>query len=101
MSTGAFALDTDQLETRVDESLVEFDAVVTNSEEVIDAAAGILVCPKIKKIGLGVGIENGNCILQIDGKTVEYWRASAASFGLTRRDPGQWPGHGLHGKGRS
>lgn len=82
-ATGAFALDPDQLEGRVDESLAEFDAVVTNSEEVIDAAAGVLVCPRIKKIGLGLGIEQGTCALQIDDKTVEYWRASSASFGLT------------------
>ena len=83
VSTGALALNTEQLEARTDESLTEWDAIVTNSEEVIDAAAGVLVCPKISKLGLGVGIEGGNCALQIDGETVEYWRSSAVSFGLT------------------
>lgn len=83
VSTGAFALDPEQLEARAAESLTEWDAIVTNSEEVIDAAAGIMVCPKISKLGLGVGIEGGNCALQIDGKAVEYWRSSAVSFGLT------------------
>lgn len=83
VGNGAWALDPDQLEARSAESLKEWDAIVANSEEVIDAAAGILVCPKISKVGLGVGIEGGNCALQIDGKTVEYWRSSAVSFGLT------------------
>jgi lipid-binding SYLF domain-containing protein len=83
VSTGAFALNPEQLDARSAESLKEWDAIVTNSEEVIDAAAGVLVCPKISKLGLGIGIEGGNCALQIDGKSVEYWRSSAVSFGLT------------------
>ena len=81
-STG-LAYDAAQIEARVDAGLMEFDKVVTNSEEIIDKAAGVLICPKISKVGLGVGVEKGNCALQIDGKTVEYWRTSGASIGLT------------------
>ncbi len=81
-STG-FAYDPKQIDARVVEGLQEFDKVVSNSEEVIAAAAGILICPKIGKVGLGVGVEKGNCALQVDGETVEYWRASGASLGLT------------------
>jgi lipid-binding SYLF domain-containing protein len=78
-----FAYDSKQIDARVDKSLQQFDKVVTNSEEVIDAAAGILICPKVTKVGLGVGVEKGNCALMVDGKTVEYWRTSGASLGLT------------------
>lgn len=81
-STG-FAYDHKQIEARVAAGLEEFDTVVRNSEEIIDAAAGILVCPKVSKVGLGVGLEKGNCALMVDGKTVEYWRTSSASIGLT------------------
>ena len=63
-STG-FAYDHKQIEARVAAGLEEFDTVVTNSEEIIDAAAGILVCPKVSKVGLGVGLEKGNCALMV------------------------------------
>ena len=82
VSTG-FAYDAMQINARVEAGLEEFDQVVTNSEEIIDKAAGILICPKVSKVGLGVGLEKGNCALMIDGKTVEYWRTSSASIGLT------------------
>ena len=81
-STG-FAYDPRQIDARVVEGLQEFDKVVANSEEVMDKAAGTLICPKVSKIGLGVGVEKGNCALLVDGETVEYWRTSSASVGLT------------------
>jgi lipid-binding SYLF domain-containing protein len=82
-ATGAFAFKPEQLDMRVDEALVEFDGFASNSEELMAMAKGVLVCPKISKVGLGVGLERGNCALQVDGETVEYWQASSASFGLT------------------
>ncbi len=81
--SAAFAYNPKEIDARVVKGLEEFDKVVSNSEEVIAAAAGILICPKIGKVGLGVGVEKGNCALQVDGETVEYWRASGASLGLT------------------
>ena len=81
-STG-FAYDPKQIDARVAEGLQEWDTVVSNSEEIMDKADGTLVCPKVSKVGLGVGVEKGNCALLIDGKTVEYWRTSSASIGLT------------------
>jgi len=82
VSTG-FAYDPKQIDRNVAAGLQEFDKVVKNSDEVIAASVGIVICPKIGKVGLGIGVEKGNCALQIDGKTVEYWRASGASLGLT------------------
>ena len=81
-STG-FAYDPKQIDARVVEGLQEFDKVVSNSEEVMDKADGTLVCPRVSKVGLGVGVEKGNCALLVDGETVEYWRTSSASIGLT------------------
>ena len=81
-STG-FAYDPKQIDARVAEGLQEWDTVVANSEEIMDKADGTLVCPKVSKVGLGVGVEKGNCALLVDGKTVEYWRTSSASVGLT------------------
>lgn len=81
-STG-FAYDAKQIDARVVKGLENWDKAVANSKEIIAKAEGILVCPKITKVGLGVGAERGSCALMVDGKTVEYWRASAASIGLT------------------
>ena len=79
----AQAFDAYQLNEKVANSLIEFDKTIKNSDQIKDKAAGILVCPSIKKIGLGIALERGACALQIDGKTVEYYRASNASYGLT------------------
>ena len=83
VATTGFAYDPKQIDARVAQGLEDWDKVVTNSEEIIAKADGVLVCPKVTKVGLGIGAEKGNCALMVDGKTVEYWRASAASIGLT------------------
>jgi lipid-binding SYLF domain-containing protein len=79
----ASAFDAYTLDKQVEVSFTEFDKSVSNSEEIINNAAGILMCPKVGKVGLGVGVESGACALQVDGETVTYYRSSSASFGLT------------------
>lgn len=83
VATTGFAYNPKAIDKKVEEGLAEFDKVVKNSDEVFEASVGILVCPRIGKVGLGIGLEKGLCSLMIDGKTVEYWRASGASLGLT------------------
>ena len=83
-TTGAVAkLKPGQVDTAVLDTLAEWDGIVTNSEEVVANAKGALVCPKITKVGLGVGLESGKCALLVGDETVSYWKASSASFGLT------------------
>ena len=83
-ATGAFAkLDPGQVDMKVEETIAAWDEIVTNSEEIIAAAKGALICPKISKIGLGIGLEGGKCALLVGDKTHSYWKASSASFGLT------------------
>lgn len=79
----ARAFDAYDFNKKVAESVTEFNKQVKNSDEIMDKAAGVLICPSIKKVGLGVALERGACALQIDGETVEYYRASNASYGLT------------------
>ncbi|MEA3291531.1 MAG: YSC84-related protein [Pseudomonadota bacterium] len=74
--------DQAQIETRVDESLNEFYGEASNAREVVENAAGVLVCPRVTKAGLGVGVERGTCAMQIGGETVEYWRTSSLKGGL-------------------
>ena len=83
-ASGAIAgLDPKNVDMGVEETLKAWDEIVTNSEEVIAAAKGALVCPKISKVGLGVGLESGKCALLVGDATHSYWKAQSASFGLT------------------
>ena len=79
----AAAYDPDELNAKVAATLELFDGEYENSDEVLSGAKGLLVCPKIRNIGLGIGVERGACALQIDGEVVEYYRAASASYGLT------------------
>lgn len=79
----AGAFDAYDMNKSVEKGLVEFDKAISNSDDIIDNASGILICPRIGKVGLGIGVESGPCALQVDGETVAYYRASSGSFGLT------------------
>ena len=79
----AAAFDAYTFNKKVADALVDFDKNITNSEDLINNASGVLVCPKIGKIGLWVGVESGACALQIDGETVAYYKGTSASLGLT------------------
>jgi lipid-binding SYLF domain-containing protein len=79
----ASAFDAYTFNKDVEESLVAFDKNISNSDDLINSSEGILVCPNIRKVGLGVGLERGACALQIDGETIAYFSTSNASIGLT------------------
>lgn len=82
LSTSAKAVQKSEHEAQVKEVLQIFHDSYDNAEEVKSKAAGVVVCPKIKKIGFGVGLERGVCSLLVDDKTESFWRVSGASFGL-------------------
>ncbi len=52
-------------------------------EELMQKAAGVLIFPRITKGGAGVGAEYGEGVLQVGGKTVDYYKLSGASVGAT------------------
>jgi len=81
-SSTATAVQKTEHEKQVKETLSTFDGAYDNAEEVLEAAAGVMICPKVKKIGFGVGLERGVCSLQVDGDTIDHYRISGASFGL-------------------
>ena len=85
LATGAAALAAteNQIDTRVDKTLVYFNAISTANKPLMDKAAGVLVFPRVTKGGVGVGGEFGEGALQVNGKTVGYYSVGAASVGLT------------------
>lgn len=85
LSTQAMAMsqaDADELSKEASATLEKFQGEVSDSAPLINGAKGILVCPKITKGGFIAGIESGACALQVDGKTVNYFRTSSAKFGF-------------------
>jgi lipid-binding SYLF domain-containing protein len=72
----------DVFEGEVANTLKIFKAEHPNAGEVEQKAVAMLVCPEIKKIGFGVGLEKGLCALRKDGMSKAYYKVSGASWGL-------------------
>ena len=59
-SSTAFALiSPDELKAKAEKAVEQFRAENPQATELLDAAAGILVCPKIREVGLIFGLERG------------------------------------------
>jgi lipid-binding SYLF domain-containing protein len=71
-----------EIDGQVVEALAEFNKTVDGGSKLLGEANGALVFPKVYKAGFGIGGEHGKGVLQIGGKTVDYYSTSAASFGL-------------------
>jgi lipid-binding SYLF domain-containing protein len=82
-STAAIAATQTQIDTRVNKTLQRFNTINPANNALLGQAAGALVFPRVAQGGVGVGGEFGEGVLQIDGKTVGYYRVEAASVGLT------------------
>lgn len=82
-STSAMAgKTTEEINASVSVALKRFHTAIPGSEEVLKKAKGVLIMPEVKKGGFVIGGEFGRGALQIDGKTVGYYKLSAASVGL-------------------
>jgi len=82
LAPDAAAASKKKIDRKVGEALVEFNEIVSGSDELLADAKGVLIFPSIKKGGIGIGGESGSGALQINGETVAYYRTSSASVGL-------------------
>lgn len=71
-----------EIDAQVVEALAEFNKTVDGGAKLLGQANGALIFPKVYKAGLGIGGEHGKGVLQVGGKTVDYYSTSSASFGL-------------------
>ncbi len=71
-----------KIDAQVVEALAEFNKTVDGGSKLLGEANGALIFPKVYKAGFGIGGEHGKGVLQVGGKTVDYYSTSAASFGL-------------------
>ncbi len=72
-----------ELNKRVTATISEFRALKPANAALINKASGVLIFPRITKAGVGVAAQYGEGALQVGGRTVHYYRISAASVGLT------------------
>jgi lipid-binding SYLF domain-containing protein len=78
----SFAASAAELDASVDSTIEMFKTDVKGSEVFLNQAAAVLVFPRVIKVGIGIGGETGEGALRIGGKTVDYYRTSAGSFGF-------------------
>ena len=78
----AYAKTAPEIDASVKTSITQFKKEVKGAGSFLTAAKGILVFPKVRKAGVGVGGEYGEGALQIDGKNVDYYKTASASIGL-------------------
>ena len=81
-SASSLAASAEEIDSEADKALVTFKADVKGAEVFLDQAAGYLVFPRVIKVGIGIGGETGEGALRVGGKTVDYYRTSAGSFGF-------------------
>jgi lipid-binding SYLF domain-containing protein len=78
----AMAWSASKTDREVADAIVVFKEEVNGSEIFLNQAAGYLVFPRVIKVGLGFGAETGEGALIVGGKTIDYYRTTAGSFGL-------------------
>ncbi|MEM9434134.1 MAG: YSC84-related protein [Pseudomonadota bacterium] len=71
-----------KIDARVDSALDFLYNNYPDSRALADKAAGILVMPLVSEAGFGIGGSFGRGALRINDVTVDYYSATAASFGL-------------------
>jgi lipid-binding SYLF domain-containing protein len=71
-----------ELDADAKATLAQFVAETKGAEEVFASAKGVLVCPKIRKAGVGIGAERGKCVLTSGAGENLYYQSSALKAGM-------------------
>ena len=71
-----------ELDAEAKATLAQFVAETKGAEEVFANAKGVLVCPKIRKAGAGVGAERGKCVLTSGADEQLYYQSTALKTGM-------------------
>jgi lipid-binding SYLF domain-containing protein len=71
-----------EIDAGVDDVLEQFAREVNGGQEFLRSAKGVLVLPRVYKAGFGFGGKYGEGALRINGRTVDFYRLFAGSYGL-------------------
>ena len=72
-----------ELDASANRALEHFYTLGSMNKELTGKAAGILIFPTVTKAGAGVAGEYGEGVLRVKGKTIDYYRVTSASVGVT------------------
>jgi lipid-binding SYLF domain-containing protein len=78
----AVAASREELDANVREAVNELYKHSSAAKELAGKSVGMLVFPKVVKMGIGIGGEYGEGALLVGGKTVAYYNIAAGSIGL-------------------
>jgi len=82
LSMAAFTADeAAELKTEATETLKKFQADTKGEEEMFANAKGVLVCPTIRKMGIGIGFEGGKCVLTTGSDKPLYYSTRGLKAG--------------------
>lgn len=70
------------IDAEVNETIEVFQDEVNGADVFLNQAAGVLIFPRVVKVGLGIGAETGEGALRVRGQTVDYYRTTSGSIGL-------------------
>ena len=83
LASNAYAKTDKEINKEVSVALKQFSEQVKGGKELLKRAKGVLVIPKLGKVGVGaIGGEYGAGALRIKGKTVGYYDLMGGSFGF-------------------
>ena len=82
VSSAAMAWSAAKIDREVTKTIAIFKEDVNGSEIFLNQAVGYLVFPRVYKAGFVFGAETGEGALIVSGKSVDYYRTSAGSFGF-------------------
>ena len=72
-----------ELDRQVTSTVTAFNGIHASNSKLAAQAAAVLVFPEVTKAGAGVAGEYGEGVLQVNGKTVDYYSIASGSIGLT------------------
>lgn len=78
----ASAASRQEIEARANAALQRLYEQAPEARELMAAAEGVLIFPRVYKAGFGVGGEYGEGVLRIGGNSVAYYSTAAASIGF-------------------
>jgi lipid-binding SYLF domain-containing protein len=70
------------IDLEVDETIGVFKDEVNGADVFLNQAAGVLIFPRVIKVGVGIGGETGEGALRVRGQTIDYYRTTGGSIGL-------------------
>ena len=83
-ATGAcYASSKAELNASAADAVTHFYALSPMNKQLADKAVGMLIFSQVTKGGAGVAGEYGEGVLQLKGRTVNYYSVGSASIGLT------------------